>query len=129
MSNFKISKRSTPKLSKGRPDCSEWNINNRQDAQDQIDYLIELTKKHPSDKVEIFLNDKLQYSQNVKREPYILECPWCVQKHQIDTNGEFLLNHPDRMFALKCADSFSDAGCKRTIVMCSLETINKLQKS
>jgi hypothetical protein len=65
--------------------------------------------------------------ENNKRKPYILECPWCGQKHLIDKSGEFLLNHPDKIFSVQCANSFGDGGCKKFIVICSQETILKLQ--
>jgi len=64
-----------------------------------------------------------------KEQVHIIECPFCGLKHSITTNkGETLLNHPDKILALQCADSFSDAGCKKIIVIMSQETYNITRK-
>jgi hypothetical protein len=73
--------------------------------------------------------DKWMKEQEEKaKKEYILECPFCGQKHSINKNRpDALLNHPNKIFSLQCADSFSNAGCKNTIVICSQETLKTLR--
>jgi hypothetical protein len=62
-----------------------------------------------------------------KKNEYILECPFCGQKHSIDKGKDkSLLSSPDKIFSVKCASDFTDRGCKNVIVICSQETLKKL---
>lgn len=63
MANFNL-KQNHEVHTKDSADTSIWNINNYLDAKDQIDYLIKKAKNNPKDYYRIYLNNKLQYTQN-----------------------------------------------------------------
>ena len=62
------------------------------------------------------------------KKEYILECPFCGMKHSIEKNGESLLSDPHKVFSLQCASSFTDDGCKETIIIMSQKSLDFFTK-
>jgi len=59
---------------------------------------------------------------------YILEYPFCGQKHSLEKQGKTLLNSNDKIFTVPCAsDIHSEAGCGNTIIIMSEKTFIKIK--
>lgn len=64
----------------------------------------------------------------MKHNEYILTCPFCGLQHLIDIGKEtVLLNDVRKGFSLQCADTFSDRGCKNTIIILEGKTMSEIQ--